>query len=243
MQHVKALSRPPAGGLDLQIADEEEFSPEKLRGNVERFYTTAILGLANFLKHIARIQSWNEPKRTSLFAIVYFTAWTFNCLSLLFILLLITLITYPPSRTTLFPPLPPALANTQTGALQKPPARTLGSGDSLTGAGELHKGEAVEQEARNFVSSFVAIAVKTTAGAQESNRQQEDKGLLDNLTPDPGEMAGIVDGAQGVADGAGVGVDGGKKTAMEDKTKEPVEEMMWAKMRPGMHVLGDITDT
>ena len=38
MYHVKALPEPPLGGLDLNIADEEEFSPDKLRANIERLY-------------------------------------------------------------------------------------------------------------------------------------------------------------------------------------------------------------
>ena len=36
MFHVKALPEPPLGGLDLNIADEEEFSSDKLRTNIER---------------------------------------------------------------------------------------------------------------------------------------------------------------------------------------------------------------
>lgn len=42
MYHVKAIPNPPPGGLDLNIADEEEFSPDKLRSNVERLYMTIV---------------------------------------------------------------------------------------------------------------------------------------------------------------------------------------------------------
>lgn len=42
MYHVKELTTQPPGGLDLNIADEEEFSPDKLRANVERLYMTIV---------------------------------------------------------------------------------------------------------------------------------------------------------------------------------------------------------
>ena len=42
MYHVKEIPQPPPGGLDLNIADEEEFSPDKLRSNIERLYMTIV---------------------------------------------------------------------------------------------------------------------------------------------------------------------------------------------------------
>lgn len=42
MYHIKAIDYPPPGGLDLNISDEEEFSPDKLRGNIERLYMTIV---------------------------------------------------------------------------------------------------------------------------------------------------------------------------------------------------------
>lgn len=42
MYHVKEIPNPPPGGLDLNIADEEEFSPDKLRSNLERLYMTIV---------------------------------------------------------------------------------------------------------------------------------------------------------------------------------------------------------
>ena len=42
MYHVKELTTAPPGGLDLNIADEEEFSPDKLRANIERLYMTIV---------------------------------------------------------------------------------------------------------------------------------------------------------------------------------------------------------
>lgn len=70
MYHVKAMTAPPPGGLDLNIADEDEFSPDKLRSNVERLYMTVILGLMGMANHVARLRSWREPRRTGAFLAV-----------------------------------------------------------------------------------------------------------------------------------------------------------------------------
>ena len=70
MYHVKAVDRAPPGGLDLFIADEDEFSPDKLRANIERLYMTIGIGVIGFGKHIARLRSWREPRRTGAFCTV-----------------------------------------------------------------------------------------------------------------------------------------------------------------------------
>jgi hypothetical protein len=70
MYHVKATPNVPLGGLDLNIADKDEFSPDKLRANLERLYMTAIIGVIGLGKHIARLRSWREPRRTAAFAAV-----------------------------------------------------------------------------------------------------------------------------------------------------------------------------
>ena len=73
MYHVKATHVVPPGGLDLEIAEEDEFSPDKLRANIERLYMTVIIGVIGFGKHIARLRSWREPRRTVAFmAVRYF---------------------------------------------------------------------------------------------------------------------------------------------------------------------------
>lgn len=68
--HVKATPKRPPGGLDLNPVDEDEFSPDKLRSNIERLYMTVIIGLMGFGKHIARLRSWREPRRTGGFLAV-----------------------------------------------------------------------------------------------------------------------------------------------------------------------------
>jgi hypothetical protein len=70
--HVKNMRTKPLAGLDMNIADEDDFSPDKLRANVERLYMTVIVGLISFGKHIARLRSWREPRRTVGFLAVSF---------------------------------------------------------------------------------------------------------------------------------------------------------------------------
>lgn len=41
IQHVKQCDRPPSG-LDLQVSNEEEFSPDKLRAHIERVYMSTV---------------------------------------------------------------------------------------------------------------------------------------------------------------------------------------------------------
>jgi len=47
MYHVKEYPHPVPGNLDLNIADEEEFSPDKLRATIERLYMTVGIGLVS----------------------------------------------------------------------------------------------------------------------------------------------------------------------------------------------------
>lgn len=183
MYHVKSLPTPPLGGLDLEIASEEEFSPDKLRANIERLYMTVIIGLISLWKHIARLRSWRERNRTLLFAIVYFLAWGFDVLVPTMIGFAMVLIVWPRAREGCFPPAPLALIDTKTGGVKKPSSGVLGSEGSLTGAPEKHQGEAVEQEASNFVNSFTSIAISSAAGKHPQ-----------------GDPHGEVEGASGLED-------------------------------------------
>ncbi|MCJ1396907.1 hypothetical protein MMC11_000098 [Xylographa trunciseda] len=233
MYHVKAMNEAPPGGLDLNIADEDEFSPDKLRANIERLYMTVIVGVIGFGKHIARLRSWKEPRRTAAFCAAYFIAWIFNLVVPLLTLTFIVLIAYPPSREFLFPPAPLALVNSKTGGIQSPMAGVLGSHDSVTGAPENHKGEAVEKEAGNFVNSFASIALSSASGKKDHGNPDSDP--LNASIPDPTDM--VVAGADAKDNTAG-----GSNTIKHDKTKQPMEDAMWTKMRPIMHVIGDIAD-
>lgn len=237
MYHVKSIPNPVPGGLDLNIADEEEFSPDKLRANIERLYMTVAIGLLAAAKHIARLRSWRETQRTASFAGAYFVAWVLDLLVPLVTLTVITLIVYPPSRELLFPPAPVALVDSKSGGVQKPKAGVLGSHDSATGAPENHKGEAVEQEASNFVNGIASVALSSATGKHPDRGPDSDgEGAPGDAAPDPTGLAGGAADAKDVAAGA-------KPGAKHDKTKVPVETAMWTKMRPVMHGLADLADT
>ncbi|TKA70063.1 hypothetical protein B0A55_06246 [Friedmanniomyces simplex] len=237
MYHVKEYPYPVPGNLDLNIADEEEFSPDKLRANVERLYMTVGIGLIGLMKHIMRLRSWRESKRTAAFLAAYSVAWLLDLLVPMYTLLMIVLIVYPPSRDTLFPPAPMALVSSKTGGLQKPKAGVLGSTDSVTGAPEKHKGEAVEAEASNFVNSIAHVALASASGKHpQSEPQNEDGDSPNSRVPDPTSMAISASNAR-------VSAGGGMVSAEKDKAKVPMETAVWNKMRPTMHALADVADT
>ncbi|KAF1999612.1 hypothetical protein P154DRAFT_493286 [Amniculicola lignicola CBS 123094] len=234
MYHVKEIPHPPPGGLDLNIADEEEFSPDKLRANIERLYMTIGIGMMGFFKQIIRLRSWRETRRTAGFCAGYFVAWALDLLVPTFMLTLIALIAYPPCRSVLFPPAPLALVG-KGGAVQKPKAGVLGSHDSATGAPENHKGEAVEQEASNFVNGIASVALSSATGKHPQGEPPSTDGEPSGAVPDPTSIAVAAADAKDVAAG-------GSPTAHHDKTKVPMETAMWTKMRPIMHSLADVTD-
>ncbi|TPX17624.1 uncharacterized protein E0L32_012069 [Thyridium curvatum] len=236
MYHVKAYPYAVPGNLDLNIADDEEFSPDKLRANIERLYMTVIVGVLGVIKHIARLRSWRETKRTAWFCGVYFVAWAFDLIVPLLSATLIALIAYPPSREFLFPPAPLALVDAKSGGVQKPKSGVLGSHDSATGAPENHKGEAVEQEASNFVSSIASVALSSATGKHPQGDPDSSGEGAQEVAPDPTAMAV---GAADAKDAA----EGQKASSKHDKTKVPVETAMWTKMRPIMHGIADFTDT
>ncbi|KAK6598181.1 hypothetical protein H4I95_08791 [Botrytis cinerea] len=220
MYHVKSLPEPPLGGLDLNIADEEEFSPDKLRANVERLYMTVIVGLVTFWKHIARLRSWRERDRTIVFASVYFLAWLIDFLVPTIVGFLIVLIAWPPAREYCFPPAPPALIDSTTGGIKKPTAGVLGNDTSLTGAPEKYRGEAVEKEASNF---------------GDPSSDEAAPSALEDATPDLTNLAVHAADAKGSSAGD-------QTNSLHDKTKEPMSAAMWSKTRPVMHTIADISD-
>lgn len=203
---------------------------------------TVAVGLLAAVKHIARLRSWRETRRTASFAAAYFLAWLLDLLAPLASLTLITLIVYPPSRSIMFPPAPVALVSSKSGGVQKPKAGVLGSHDSATGAPENHKGEAVEQEASNFVNGIASIALSSATGKNPNDGpggsdDDENGGYAPGDTaPDPTAMAVGAANAKDIAAG-------GRPHSSKDKTKVPMETAMWTKMRPVMHALADVADT
>ena len=189
----------------------------------------------SFVNHIARLRSWRESRRTAGFCTAYFLAWILDLIMPLISVTLITLIVYPPSRELLFPPAPVALVSSKTGGVQKPKAGVLGSHDSATGAPENHKGEAVEQEASNFVNGIASVALASATGKHPQDGGHEEDGAPGDSVPDP---TSIAVGAADARDKASGADPSGKK----DKTKAPMETAMWTRMRPIMHGIADATD-
>ncbi|OBT66141.1 hypothetical protein VE03_05167 [Pseudogymnoascus sp. 23342-1-I1] len=245
IQHVKTIPTPPMDGLDLNISPIEEFSPDKLRASIERLYMTIIVGATTAVKHIARLRSWHERPRTMAFLAVYGVAWVYNLLVPTIAAFMMVLILVPSTREIAFPPAPIALIDSSSGDVKSPAAGVLGSDDSLTGAPESHPGEAVEQEASNFVTAFSAIAISSAAGkgnqpppspSSTSSGEGGGESTLDAAVPDPTEAPLKAADAQTKAAG-------GKPGAKGDKTKEPMSAAMWAKARPVMRAISDTTDT
>lgn len=191
----------------------------------------------------------------------YFTAWVFNFLAPLLSVTVIALIVHPPFRGVLFPPAPVALVDAVSGGIQKPKSGVLGSHDSATGAPENHKGEAVEAEASNFYNGLTSIIVTSATGKNpqaednddDDDDEQDDDGHSDGRkSRDSGAKSNSIGGsmgdglpdptsvAVGAADAKHVAA-GGKPR--HDKTKVPVENAMWSKMRPVMRCLADLSDT
>ncbi|TKA32009.1 hypothetical protein B0A50_01255 [Salinomyces thailandicus] len=240
MYHVKEYPHPVPGDLDLNLADEEEFSPDKLRANFERLYMTVGIGMMGAIKQIARLRSWRETRRTAAFCTAYSIAWLLDIIMPLISLTLVVLIVWPPSRAILFPPAPIALVSASTGGVQKPKAGVLGSTDSATGAAENHKGEAVEAEASNFVNSVASVALSSASGKHPQSEPSMGKAQEDDApnerVPDPTAMAISASSAR-------VSAQGGAASEKADKTKVPMETAMWNQMRPIMHGLADVADT
>ena len=64
--HVKAV-QDAKETIDLNRTENEQFPPEKLRMTLERFYTSVVVGVTEFFRHVTRLRSWKEPVRTTMF--------------------------------------------------------------------------------------------------------------------------------------------------------------------------------
>lgn len=134
----------------------------------------------------------------------------------------------------MFPPAPVALVDKDTGGIQNPKAGVLGSHDSITGAPERFKGEAVEQEASNLVTSVASMAVGSAVG-------KHDQGV-----PDDAPLEGVVPDTMGIvsetadANKAAKGMD---TSETHDKTRQPMKQSVVAGANLLMLTINDITDT
>ncbi|KAI9155507.1 hypothetical protein HJFPF1_08091 [Paramyrothecium foliicola] len=229
--HVKSIKEPPLANLDMNIAENEEFSPDKLRAQMERFYVVVVAGLFSFWKHIVRLRSWREWQRTSSFLAVYTAAWLLDLLVPTLIGFVMVLILYPESREYCFPPAPAAIIDSKTGGVKKPAAGVLASEGSITGAPEKHEGEAVEQEAHSFVNSISTLVVSTAAGKDPQGDPHKDE-----IAPDPTEMTEHVSDARDHSKGH-------ESSVEHDRTKVSVSRAVWDKAAPTLRMLSDFVDT
>ncbi|EAW12397.1 uncharacterized protein ACLA_063660 [Aspergillus clavatus NRRL 1] len=211
--HVKAAPNTTEEDLDLNRAEDEQFPPEKLRMTIERFYTSVVIGVMGFCRHVARLRSWREPRRTAVFCTVYFVAWWLDIILLVFSGLLIALILSPRLRPLLFP----AMATV-------PAAAGAGDKDSVTGVPERYKGEAAEREAQNLVNSVATIAVQSASG-KYGQAVPEDAEKVD----EPESIEDVVDAAA-AADAA------------EDKTQKPMKKKVARGTDQAMRAISNITD-
>ncbi|KAF7917533.1 hypothetical protein EAE99_009199 [Botrytis elliptica] len=237
---VRAVDVEVSRGLDLNDAWSDEHAADKAALHLERMYLSMILGFASLGKHIARLRSWKETSRTSVFCAAYFTAWALDLLLPLVLGSLIALVSSKEARDILFPPAPLALVNMGTGGLQKPQAGQLGTSNTLTGAPEKQEGEAVEEEAANFVSNIHHM-VERAIGMHEKKQNEGDP--LESKVPKP-----IRNAAKAVHSAGFAPADTGNDKYM---TQKPMEEMLWDKASPEKiepiiqtvpHIIGEIVD-
>ncbi|CEH14620.1 Protein of unknown function DUF3292 [Ceraceosorus bombacis] len=252
--HVKFIERPPPGGMDLNIADKDPFSPEKLKSTLERIYLTVGLGFASFFKHIARVRSWHEQRRTAVFAGTYALAWLLDIVVPALISFVVLLLVSPRSRRLLFPPAPLAAISAKTGEAKVPKAGHLGS-ESLTGAKESFKGEAAEKEAEHAVKSISKLAVSTaiggghqstgdarakTGGQEESDEDSENYSISekDGQVKVEEPVAALTSSAHAAQDATTADDNGTSQTAAA-----AVDQSLWNTMQPFLHALEDLADT
>ncbi|KAG9240270.1 hypothetical protein BJ878DRAFT_304250 [Calycina marina] len=236
---VRSVPASIARGLDLNEAWADDHATDKMTMHLERAYIAIFLNLASFGKQVARVRSWKERRRTLTFCIAYFAAWLFDMLMPLTFGLLVVVASSPQARDVLFPPAPRSLVSINTGRLQNPPAGQLGTTDSLTGAPEKQVGEAVEEEAANFIDNLRHLLMRTV-GMHESG--EEDGDPLEGKVPTP-----IRKGVRNIqAEGAAAG-----HITEETETQAPMENIIWARAKPENltpvlkkvpHLVGEIVD-
>jgi hypothetical protein len=139
-------------------------------------------------------------------------------------------------RRAVFPPMPLALVDTKTGGLAKPASGVLGSTETVTGAPESFKGEAVEKEAANFASNIAGIAVEmwTVQDQRTEPSNIESDSQPAGMLPQTHEPSAMIAMAQDKASGV--------QDPEHDKTKRALQQAMWAQMLPLLRTLHAISD-
>jgi hypothetical protein len=94
----------------------------------------------------------------------------------------------------------------------------------------------LNREASNFFNGFTAVVVTSATGKNPQGHPEANENSAEDHVPDPTGMAIKAAEAKDVAAG-------GKPDSKHDKTKVPVENAIWSKMRPIMHGITEVTDT
>lgn len=251
---VRSAREYPLTGLDMNDASGENISVERLCAHIERLYMTIIVSMYSLCKQIVRLRSWKEKPRTLLFLAVYSVSWLTGTVALTLTCFVAVLIVYPPARTACFPPVPPSLIDPKTGGVQEPLAGELAS-DSITGAPESHAGEAVEQEAHNFIMSIgkvsllASVAIPQFTG--ESTAKLNSPQLMMNVSSGSHDENDSHEGGTGsVASAVATGIadlqlKAGDRESNDrnDKTKEPVSRAVQSfEIHPAVRILPDLID-
>lgn len=229
---------------------------------MERLYVTIGLSAISIVKHVARLRSWRETRRTSFFCAVrhrvltlrddgssllyiiyiqvYLAAWLLDLLVPTLLALTLLLIAYPPARGALFPPAPLALVHPVTGGLQKPRAGVLGSTDTATGCPERYKGEAAEAEAAHFVTSLASVVIASPHPSPNPGGDDSDsQGGVEGAIPEPAALVIEARAAQAHSESKSKSNGG----TAHDKAKAPMETAVWDTLRPILNWVGGATDT
>ncbi|CED82988.1 Protein of unknown function DUF3292 [Phaffia rhodozyma] len=150
--------------LDLQPSPEEEFAPEKLRSNVERLYSTVIIGSIRVVSEMIRLRSWENVLRTGTFLAIYMMAWSIHLVTASLLFFVSILVLFPSARCLLFPlpDIPSQTISTKTPSTIFVPGMT--------------QEEQVEAQASQFATDLEELA---EVGLKPSWAQDEEEGGVD----------------------------------------------------------------
>lgn len=85
------------------------------------------------------------------------------------------------------------MVDSLSGDLTRPNAGVLGSVDSITGAPENRQGEAVENEASNFVTGLAGIGVNImSSGDVHGEPNSEENSFSGSMKASPNELAQMI---------------------------------------------------
>lgn len=232
--------------LDLQPSPDELFSPDKLRSNLERFYSTVVIGSIRFGKEIMRLRSWDERFRTSAFLVAYALAWYMNVLTASFLSFLSVLILVPSTRLVFFPPI-----------VAPPPADATDPPLTMPGVGLLpefitERAVGAERMASDFAEGMGALLVSSGTTTAEETGEAEAEGKAQKLAREAGALAEDIDEMTS-ADGPEISPEERKLKAKQAKKiskkerklakkQEKKEKLLDKHGRPVMVIVGDLAD-